>query len=189
MMVEITPSQGKIYRPNQGYSLEFLRTVDFGQPGEHQQAPWVSREVRMNGRQSLGKPENDMLRPVCGYGGFLLSTQLPAQGQAGKAGLGSSAGDNSDVNCSDTADPWKDILWFCDIHRVVKICVSPSSDHPLPPPHDLLAGPVGRKREGEEVLCQRGEACPAMCRVCSWIMQYPKIFIPCLTSCYMSHCT
>lgn len=68
LMVEITPSQGKIYRPNQGYSLEFLRPVDFGQPVKRQQALWVSSEkIRINGRESPGRPENDMLCAVCGY--------------------------------------------------------------------------------------------------------------------------
>lgn len=68
LMAEIIPSQGKIYRPNEGYSLEFLRPVDFGQPGEHQQVPWVSSEkIRIDGRESHGRSEDDVLSTVCGY--------------------------------------------------------------------------------------------------------------------------
>lgn len=101
-MVEITLSQSKNYRPNQVYSLEFIRPVDFGQPGERQQAPWVSSEkLRIDGRESPGRPAD--AKAVCSLQlcGFLLPTQLLAQGWTGKAGLGSSASNSSDVNWSE----------------------------------------------------------------------------------------
>lgn len=48
-------------------ALSFLGQLILAQPGQHQQAPWVSREIRINVRKSPGRPEDDILHAVCGY--------------------------------------------------------------------------------------------------------------------------